>query len=53
MSWVSSARGIGISGRPSLYLRTILGGIECELSTSDGGDDGTRPLITEGAAEGE
>lgn len=46
-------RGIGTSGLPSLYRRTILGGVECELSASDGGEDGSRPSRTVGGTDGE
>jgi hypothetical protein len=44
---------MGISGLPSLYRKTILGGVECELSASDGGEDGTSPSMIEGGMDGE
>ena len=44
---------MGTSGLPSLYRKTILGGVECELSASDGGEDGIGPSMIEGGTEGE
>jgi hypothetical protein len=44
---------MGMSGRPSLYRKTILGGEECVLSASDGGEEGTSPSMKEGGTEGE
>jgi hypothetical protein len=48
------SRGMGIS-RPSGYLSIKAGGIECELSTSEGGDERTssRSESSEGGTLGE
>ena len=53
MAWPRTGGGMGISGLPSPYRRTILGGIECELPASDGGEDGTSSSVTKGGRDGE
>lgn len=42
-----------MSARPSLYLRTIFGGKECELPASDGGEEGKKLSSIGGGIEGE
>lgn len=43
-----------MSGRPSGKRSTIFGGVECELSASEGGDEGIKPSsITDGGTDGE
>ena len=43
-----------MSGRPSGKRRTIFGGVEYELSASEGGEEGTSPSsMTDGGTDGE